>query len=367
MVQPWYTRGETFMPSVQRRVSPNGKVSYRASVRLKGHKSKTATFLKRADAVTWGQETETKIRQSKYFPGRLIESRKYSLSDLLDRYKSEVLPRKRDKNQLGQLEWWKVQLGEYKLKDLTPSLIASLRDKLTKEKSERTGRNRTPATVNRYLALLSHACTIAIKEWQWMAVNPVIQISKPKEAQGRTRFLSDDERERLLVACKSSESIHLFPIVTLALSTGMRRGEILGITWENVDLQNRRITLLMTKNGERRVVPLVGKAYELIKNLYLKLEPEIKDLVFPSPNNPMQPINIRTAWETAIRKAKIEGFRFHDLRHSTASYLAMNGASLLEIADILGHKTLQMVKRYSHLSEDHKADVLERMNKKVFG
>ena len=355
------------MPTVQRRVSPNGKVSYRALVRLKGHKPKTATFLKRADAVTWGQETETKIRQSKYFPDRLIDSEKYTLSDLLDRYKSEVLPRKRDIKQTGQLEWWKAQLGDYKLKDLTPSIISSLRDKLTKEQSNRTGRNRTSATVNRYLALLSHACTIAIKEWQWMGANPVVQISKPREAQGRTRFLSDDERERLLVACRSSESIHLFTIVTLALSTGMRRGEILGLSWENVDLQNRRITLVRTKNGERRVVPLVGKAYELIKDLYLKLEPEGKNLVFPSPNNPKQPISIRTAWETAIKRGKIENFRFHDLRHSTASYLAMNGASLLEIADILGHKTLQMVKRYSHLSEDHKATVLEKMNKKVFG
>ena len=149
--------------------------------------------------------------------------------------------------------------------------------------------------------------------------------------------------------------------------TGAGQGEILGLSWENIDLQNRRITLLRTKNGERRVVPLVGKAYELIKNLYLKLEPEGHDLVFPSPNTPKQPISMRTAWETTVRKAEIENFRFHDLRHSTASYLAMNGASLLEIADILGHKTLQMVKRYSHLSEDHKADVLERMNKKVFG
>ena len=89
--------------------------------------------------------------------------------------------------------------------------------------------------------------------------------------------------------------------------------------------------------------------------------------MFPSPNNPKQPISMRTSWNTAVRKAKIKDFRFHDLRHSTASYLAMNGASLLEIADILGHKTLQRVKRYGHLSEDHKADVLERMNKKVFG
>ena len=255
MVQPWYTKGETFMPTVQRRVSPNGKVSYRALVRLKGHKAKTATFLKRADAVTWAQETETKVKQSKYFPDRLIESEKYTLTDLLNRYKSDVLPDKRDKNQLGQLDWWKVQLGEYKLKDLTPSLIASLRDKLTKELSKRTGRTRTPATVNRYLALLSHACTTAIKEWQWMAVNPVIQISKPKEAQGRTRFLNDEEREKLLVVCRSSKSTYLFTIVTLALSTGMRRGEILGLSWENVDLKNSRITLFRTKNGERRVVP----------------------------------------------------------------------------------------------------------------
>ena len=367
MVQPWHTNGETRMPTVQRRVSPDGKVSYRVLVRVKGHKPKTATFLKRGDAFTWGQEIETRIRQSKYFPDRLIESEKYTLSDLLDRYKSEVLPEKRSKGQLGQLKWWKVQLGDCKLKDLAPPLVAEYRDKLIKGKSNQTGRHRAAATVNRYLALLSHACTIAIKEWQWMAVNPVVQISKPKEAQGRTRFLRDEERGRLLVACRSSESVHLFPIVTLALSTGMRLGEILGLSWENIDLQSKRITLTRTKNGERRVVPLVGNAYQLIKKLYLKLEPNSKELVFPSPNNPKQPISMRTSWNTAVRKAKIENFRFHDLRHSTASYLAMNGASLLEIADILGHKTLQMVKRYSHLSEDHKAAVLEKMNKKVFG
>ena len=355
------------MPSVQRRVLTNGKIRYRALVRLKGHTPKTATFLKRTDAVTWAQETETKIRQSQYFPERLIEDDQYTLGGLLDRYKSDVLPEKRAKGQLGQLEWWKNELGDYKLKDLTPSLIIKFRDKLTKELSDRTGRNRTSATVNRYLALLSHACTIAMKEWQWMTANPVIQISKPKEAQGRSRFLSDEEREGLLAACKSSESVYLFTIVTLALSTGMRRGEILGLKWENINLQNRRVTLVRTKNGEIRVVPLVSKAYDSIRDIYLKLEPDKDALLFPSPHNSNQPVSIRTSWDTAVRRANLENFRFHDLRHSTASYLAMNGASLLEIADILGHKTLQMVRRYSHLSEDHKTDVLERMNMKVFG
>ena len=285
------------MPAVQRRVTPNGKIRYRALVRVTGHKSKTATFIKRTDAVIWAQETETRIRQSQYFPNRLAASEKYTLGDLLDRYRREVLPRKRDKKQTGQLEWWKSQLGEYRLKEMSSSRISLCRDRLIGETSERTGRKRTAATVNRYLALLSHVFTIAVKEWEWMAVNPVTQISKLKESRGRTRFLSDKEREKLLNACRSSESVFLFVIVTLALSTGMRKGEILGMKWENVDLKKKRITLVETKNGETRVVPLVGKAYELIRDLYLNIKPLSNDRVFPSTNTPTQFRSIRTAWE----------------------------------------------------------------------
>ena len=126
------------MPTVQRRITPNGKVRYRAMVRIKGYKPKTATFLKRADAVTWAQETETKVKLSKYFPDRLIESEKNTLGDLLDRYKSEVLPSKRDKKQTGLIECWKVQIGNYKLKDLTPSLVTQHRDNLLRQTSNRT-------------------------------------------------------------------------------------------------------------------------------------------------------------------------------------------------------------------------------------
>jgi integrase len=117
------------------------------------------------------------------------------------------------------------------LKYLSPSLIANYRGNLVRELINKTGRNRTSAKANRYLALLSHACTIVIKEWQWMAVNPLVQISKPREAQVRTRFLSYEERERIFSVCKSSKSTHFFAIVILALSTGIRRGEILGLNW----------------------------------------------------------------------------------------------------------------------------------------
>ena len=112
-------------------------------VRIKGQKTKTATFPKRTDAVIWAQETETRIRQSQYFPDRPAASEKKTLGDLLDRYRREVLPRKRDKKQIGQLEWWKSQLGEYRLKEMSSSLISLCRDRLIGEKSVRTGRKRT--------------------------------------------------------------------------------------------------------------------------------------------------------------------------------------------------------------------------------
>jgi len=154
--------------------------------------------------------------------------------------------------------------------------------------------------------------------------------------------------------------------VVLALSTGMRQGEILGLRWPAVDLTAGRITLHETKNDERRVVPLASKALELLKS-HAKVRRLDTDLLFPGKVKHSVPMDLRTPWETALKKAGIEDFHFHDLRHSCASYLAMNGASLAEIAEVLGHKTLAMVKRYAHLSEAHTAGVVSRMNAKIFG
>ena len=145
----------------------------------------------------------------------------------------------------------------------------------------------------------------------------------------------------------------------------MAFNEIMSLKWPDVDLNRKAITLHDTKNKERRVLPLAGHALELIKE-HNRVRRIDSDLVFPSPHNPKEPYKIRAAWNAAIERAAVENFRFHDLRHSAASYLAMNGASLAEIAEVLGHKTLSMVKRYAHLSEAHTHSVVASMNEKIF-
>lgn len=208
--------------------------------------------------------------------------------------------------------------------------------------------------------------TVAVNEWLWLESNPVSKIKKPKEPRGRVRFLDDEERSRLMEACKESANKVLYLCVILALSTGMRKSELLGLQWKDIDLKKGNIILHETKNGERRRVPLAGHGLELLRD-YGKVRQLDSPLLFPSYTNPLSPINLRSAFVYALERAEIKDFHWHDLRHCTASYLAMNGASLAEIAEILGHKTLAMVKRYSHLSDGHVSSVVARMNDKIFG
>jgi integrase len=371
------------MASIRKRTNKDGSVSYRVDVRLKGFPPQRATFKRLADAKKWAGQTEAAIQENRYF--KAAEARKHTFGELADRYIKETLPKKSasaQENQKPQIKWWKTQIGHYTLADITAAQIAACRDKLLTEPNKK-GQLIRPATVNRYIAVLSHAFNGAVNEWGWLEDSPMRKVSRPSEPRGRIRFLSDDEtdsngetidgeRTRLLKACQASDNSYLYPVVVLALSTGMRRGEIMGLTWDDVDLHQGRITLYETKNGEIRVVPLVGKSLELLKaKAKARAEEKIRridtNLLFPSKVKQDKPMDLRAPWKTALKAAGIEDFRFHDLRHSAASYLAMNGASLAEIAEVLGHKTLQMVKRYSHLSEAHTAGVVERMNARIFG
>ena len=197
-----------------------------------------------------------------------------------------------------------------------------------------------------------------------MESNPLQRVKRLKEPAGRVRFLDDDERGRLLSAVKATDYPHLYVITLIALTTGARRGEIFNLRWRDIDLNAQRAVLNKTKNSERRSLALVGPVVVELRK-HRKVRSLTDDFLF-IPNGGRSS-EFRIAWIKALLDAEITDFRFHDLRHSCASYLAMNGATTAEIAAVLGHKTLAMVKRYSHLSDEHVRGVVERMAKKVLG
>jgi integrase len=343
-----------------------GLIRYRVEVRLKGYPTQSANFKRLTDARKWAAATEVAIREGRHF--KTAEAKKHTFGDMVDRYVKSVLPKKskvQAAKQKMQLEWFGERLGSYTLADVTPALIVKCRDELADGTTYRNTQ-RSPTTVVRYLSALSHCYGIAVTEWGWLEESPMRKVKKPREARGRVRFLDDGERARLLDACKESSNPLLYPCVVLALSTGMRYSELMGLRWQDVNLKDGYLILQQTKNGDRRRVPLAGHGLALLRS-HAKLRRLDTDLVFPSPINKSKPINLRSAFEPALKRAEITDFKWHDLRHCTASYLAMNGASLAEIAEVLGHKTLAMVKRYSHLSDGHVSNVVASMNDKLFG
>ena len=341
--------------------------SYRAQVRLQGFPAQTATFARRTDAKEWVEKTKTAIRDGRHFETR--EAQRRTLGDLVDR-RLEAIKIKRPHayaNERVILNWWKDQLGQYALVHIGPDRIAEKRDALRAENigTEAEPQHRSPATVNRYLAALSKAYSEALREWHWVTRNPVRNVTKETEPTGRVRYLSEPERVRLLAACAKSSLPELRTIVMLALTTGMRRSEILWLRWPDVDLARAMAVLHKTKNRERRGVALVPQVVE-----FLRVHGQVRrldtDLVFPREGKKI-PVAFDKPFIAAVKAAGLEDFRFHDLRHTAASYLAMSGATTAEIAAVLGHKTLAMVKRYAHLSDAHTAAVVNRMNDKFFG
>lgn len=347
------------MPTINIRKDQDGYDRYQVIVRLKGHPTQTATFKRLTDARKWGQQTESAIREGRHF--KLVEAKKHTLAALIDRYLIQIKPPIYKK---AQLLWWIQKIGKYLLADVTPALIASYRDELL-DGITKQGKIRNPSTVVRYMAALSHVFTICVKEYGWIESSPMTRVTKPTEPSGRMRYLSDDERSRLLAACETSDNDYLYLVVVIALSTGMRQGEIMNLKWSHVDIERKHIVLDKTKNKTQRMIPIEGRAFELLR--HHMIQNQFKNtMLFPGLKVD-KPMDLRKAWHAALRKAQILNFRFHDLRHSAASYLAMSGCSLLDISQILGHKNLNMTKRYSHLSQSHLSKVISKMNEEIFG
>ena len=248
-----------------------------------------------------------------------------------------------------------------KLAQVSRPLIIEIRD-------EELAANKAPGTVNRYLATLRHAFRLAATDWGWLNANPLNKVNLT-EPRGRVRHLTDEEVQALLVAAKESDHPALYAIILVALTTGARRGEILGLHWKDVDLTTRRAILHKTKNDERRTLALVPQVADELKKLKLQKVRRIdSDLIFANPNTGKSSyFHFEMSWRAARDAAELEDFRFHDLRHTFASRMAMDGRTTAEIAGALGHKTLAMVKRYSHLSDTHVQTAMEQTGLRVLG
>jgi integrase len=344
------------MATISKRINADGSTSYKVQIRLKGYPPESASFERLTDAKQWAQRLEADMRAGRHFG----TARRHTFSELANEY----MPHAKDKMRLN---YWISVFGQNLLSEITPARISIERDRLLNEETERyitpasgdpiadarrEKLKRSGATVNRYLASISVCLSYAVKTLQWLEKNQCENMQKPSESKGRVRFLSDDERIALLKACEAHADLYL--AVILALSTGARQSEVMSLRYGQVDFTRKIITLNDTKNGDKRALPLVGKAFELLQQR-AKVRALNDDRVFPSSQLAKKSdyINLRQPWEKALKQAGIVDFHWHDLRHTSASYMAMSGVSLVEISKILGHRTMQMVSRYSHLSEGH--------------
>jgi integrase len=283
----------------------------------------------------------------------------------LDRYLAEVTPTKKESTQRAErLKAVSLRLffGRYSLAAVNADLVARYRD-------YRLGEGKKPNTVRLELALASHLFTTAIREWRiGLVQNPVANIRKPSVGEGRDRRLSKDEERRLRKAVATHSNPMLRWIFDLALETGMRSAEITGLTRGQVDLQRRIVRLSKTKNDSARTVPLTRHATEVLASAVANpVRPKDTDLVFfgePGRDGRRRPYNFNKAWLGVKAELGVSDLRFHDLRHEAVSRLVEGGLSDQEVAAISGHKSMQMLKRYTHLRAEDLVGRLDSLRKK---
>lgn len=310
--------------------------TWKAQVRRIGVPAVTKTFKSKPEAEMWSRLVESEQDRG-VFVNR-SEADRVTVGELIDRYIQEVTPQKRSaKNDKQRMLFLKKSFGHFIVSQLQSKDIAAYRDK-------RLAEGRQGATVVKEIGSLRHLLDIAIKDWGIPLVsNVALLVRKPKQARGRDRRLVAGEEQRLLDACQCSKSTLLAPLVILALESGMRLGEMLSLEWKHIDLNRQTAYLSMTKNGEARVVPLSRRAVETLRSIPRHIQCSRVFWAWAKVDS------FENIWRRAVARAGIEDLRFHDLRHEATSRLFEKGLNVMEVASITGHKTLQMLKRYTHL------------------
>jgi integrase len=327
------------MPTIVPRRNRDGRlIGYQAKVRKAGH-TISKTFRRHADAERWGREIETDIQRAVFVDRRPAE--RMTLGAALEKYRLEVTPDKKSaERERKRIDMWLADPLSRR-----PLATLEMADfyKWKQERRRQRGR-KAKASVNTIrldLAVIRQLFN-HLPNWKIKGLeNPISGLDLGKVPRGRDRRLVGDEEERLLAACDASSCKWLGPFVRLLIETAMRRGELLGLAWDRVDLKERIAYLPDTKTGEPREVPLSTRAKLVLSGLRRTASGD----VFPITEN-----TLKNAFERACRKAKIVNLRMHDLRHEATSRLFENTTMRdSEVAFVTGHKTLAMLKRYTHL------------------
>lgn len=347
--------------------TPSG--TWKALIRKTGWPATAKTFRTKRDAEDWARRTEDEMVRGMYIQRAPAE--RTTVEAALKRYLREVTPTKRESTQIGEHK--KAQslikhLGKYSLAALSADIIAQYRDARLAGDEDENGKRvpRSNNTVRLELALLGHLFTVAIKEWGiGLPFNPVSNIRRPAPGAGRNRRLTPAENKRLLAAVDAYSNPMFSWIVRIALETGMRLSEIAGVRVGQVDMHKRVVRLENTKNSSPRTVPLTKAATGTFQAaLDNPLRPPETDLVFfgePGKDGVRRPYLFDKAWSDAKKTASLVDFRFHDLRHEAVSRLVEAGLSDQEVAAISGHKSMQMLKRYTHLRAEDLVGKLDKL------
>lgn len=324
------------MATIEQR--PNG--TWRTKIRKKGYPALSASFDTKAEAQRWASEIEGDMSRKRFVDTREADST--SLKDALERYAREVSSQKKgERQEKTRIKVWsESRYGSMSLAEIRSSDLAEYRDTRLKE-------GMSTNTIRLSLALISHLYTVAIKDWGIEGLtNPVAKLRMPKGSRERDRRPSSKELEKVII---EAGKIHaeMPVIIEFAVETAMRRGELLTLRREHI--KGKHAVLEDTKNGTRRLVPLSMRARALLDSLPARIDGKVFSLATHS---------VSVYFLRACREAKITDLHFHDLRHEGTSRLFEKGLSIMEAASITGHKTMSMLKRYTHLCPDSLADKL---------
>jgi len=319
-------------PGIQKRINGDGSIVYRAQVRVRGFPHVSETFTRKTDAKKWIEDTKTAIRGGTAVS---TEAARTTLREVLKRYKREVTPRKKGADREEQrIDFWL-------LNPLSLRFLSALRGAdFAKYRDERRAEGKAENTVRLELALISHVFEIARREWGMEGLrNPIRNISMPSSSNKRERRVTPDE-ETALMAELMRKGPYMEPLASLAIESAMRRGELLALTWADVDLAKGVARLHDTKNSEPRDVPLSVRAVVILKALPRQLEDS-------SPVFPLSAAFVTREFRQACKTAGIENLHFHDLRHEAVSRICEK-LPMHEAMRVTGHKTPAMLMRYYH-------------------